>query len=384
MAHRRARIAFSKEDRRELWSRWKSGESISDIARALSREPGTVHSFLSARGGIAPAERQRGARALSTSEREEVSRGLSAGLSIRAIARRLERSPSTVSREVNRNNGRRHYRAIKADERAWSRARRPKLCKLALHPRLNHLVATKLALDWSPEQVAGWLKNTFPERLDMNVSHETIYRTLFVQTRGTLRRELLAHLRSGRMMRRSRAASTGGQARGSIKDAVSIHKRPPEAEDRAVPGHWEGDMISGSGNTHIATLVERRSRFTLLVKLRGKDAPTVGRAVARKIRQLPRELRRTLTWDRGPEMAQHKAITVATNVRVFFCDPKSPWQRGTNENTNRLLRQYFPKGTPLDGFSQAELNAIARRLNQRPRRTLSFASPAQSFARVLP
>lgn len=317
-------------------------------------------------------------------EREEISRALSAGLSIRAIAKRLGRAASTVCREVNRNRGRFRYRAMKADAQAWSRARRPKLCKLALHPRLRQVVAAKLALDWSPEQIAGWLRITFPESPEMYVSHETVYRTLFVQARGVLKRELIDHLRSNRMMRRARASRTTGQARGRIVDAVSIRARPPEAQDRAVPGHWEGDMISGSANTHIATLVERRSRLTLLVKLPGKDAPTVARAIARKIQRLPAELRRTLTWDQGPEMAQHKALTLAAKIQVYFCDPKSPWQRGTNENTNRLLRQYFPKGTRLDGFSQAELDRVARRLNQRPRKTLRYSSPVQIFQQALP
>jgi IS30 family transposase len=375
---------FSVEERGELWRKWKSGSSVSDIARALGREPGTVHSFLSASGGIARPPRQRNERALSLHEREEVSRGLSAGLSIRTIARGVGRAPSTVSREVARNGGRRRYRAAKADARAWSLSRRPKLCKLRQRPRLQRLVAEKLRLDWSPEQVSGWLKLRFPGQGAMQVSHETIYRTLFIQARGALEYELVRHLRSRRMMRRARTSTRSGQSRGQIVDAVSIRDRPAEAEDRAVPGHWEGDMITGARNTHIATLVERRSRLTLLVKLPAKDAPTVARAVARRVRQLPTELRRTLTWDRGPEMAQHRRFSIATDVKVYFCDPQSPWQRGTNENTNRLLRQYFPKGTPLDGFSQAALNGIARRLNQRPRKTLGFLSPAAVFDRTLP
>jgi len=343
-----------------------------------------VHSFLSAAGGIAQLPRRRSKHALSLAAREEVSRGLCAGWSIRAIARQVGRPPSTVCREIARNGGRRRYRAALADSRAWDQARRPKDCKLRQHRRLCALVDKKLRLDWSPEQVAGWLRRQFPNREGMQVSHETIYRTLFVQARGALKFELVRHLRSRRMMRRGRTATRSGQTRGQIIDAVSIRDRPAEVEDRAVPGHWEGDMITGSNNTHISTLVERTSRLTLLVKLPGKDAPTVARAVARKVRQLPADLRRTLTWDRGPEMAQHRSFSVATDVKVYFCDPQSPWQRGTNENTNRLLRQYFPKGTPLDGFSQADLNGIARRLNERPRKTLAFRSPASVFHRVLP
>ena len=384
MAHAGIRRVFTAVERAELWRRWKDGSSVSDVARALGREPGTVHSFLSAAGGIAESPRRRSKRALSLAEREEVSRGLCAGWSIRAIARQVGRPPSTVCREIARNGGRRRYRAALADSRAWGQARRPKVCKLRQQIRLRALVDKKLRLDWSPEQIAGWLKRQFPNREEMQVSHETIYRTLFVQARGALKYELVRHLRSRRMMRRGRTATRSGQTRGQIIDAVSIRDRPAEVEDRAVPGHWEGDMITGSNNTHIATLVERTSRLTLLVKLPGKDAPTVARAVARKVRQLPAELRRTLTWDRGPEMAQHRRFSVATDVKVYFCDPQSPWQRGTNENTNRLLRQYFPKGTPLDGFSQADLNGIARRLNERPRKTLAFRSPASVFHRVLP
>lgn len=384
MPHRSLRLNFSAIDKAELWRRWKAGNSISDIGRAIGRKPGTVHSFLSEVGGIAPQPRTRSRRILSLEEREEVSRGISAGLSVRRMARNLKRAPSTVSREVARNGGRCRYRATNADSRAWRKARRPKLCKLAYELPLQDVVGRKLGLDWSPEQVAGWLKLTYPGNETMNVSHETIYRTLFVQSRGALKRSLVDHLRSRRMMRRARTATRGGQPRGQIIDSVSIRERPAEAEDRAVPGHWEGDMLSGADNTHIATLVERRSRVTLLVKLPGKDAPTVARAVARKIRQLPRELRRTLTWDRGPEMAQHKKLSIATDVQVYFCDPQSPWQRGTNENTNRLLRQYFPKGTRLDGFSQVELNKIARRLNERPRKTLEYRSPAIAFGQMLP
>jgi IS30 family transposase len=303
---------------------------------------------------------------------------------MRSIAASLGRPPSTVSREIARNGGRRRYRAADAEAQAWRTARRPKQCKLARHPRLRHLVATKLRLDWSPEQIAGWLGRAFPGDVDMQVSHETIYKSLFVQARGVLERELLRHLRSRRVMRCARNASTAGQQRGRIVDAVSIRERPAEVEDRAVPGHWEGDLLSGANNSHIATLVERYSRFTKLVRVKGKDSASVVDGLSRQIRTLPADLRRTLTWDRGTELAQHHRFSVATDVKVYFCDPSSPWQRGTNENTNGLLRQYFPDGTDLSEYSQRDLNDIARRLNQRPRKTLGFLSPAEKLESVLP
>jgi len=311
-------------------------------------------------------------------EREEISRGLAAGRSMRAIAGGLHRSPSTVSREIARHGGRTGYRAAEADATAWHGARRPKRCRLARYPRLQRLVAEKLRLEWSPEQIAGWLARTFPQDETLRVSHETIYRSLFVQTRGVLKRELRTHLRSHRVMRHAKNATTKGP-RGQIIDAVSIRERPAEVEDRAVPGHWEGDLIAGSKNTHIATLVERQSRFTLLVKVAGKDSQTVVSALTHQVKHLPATLRQSLTWDRGMELAQHKRFTLDTNFRVYFCDPRSPWQRGTNENTNRLLRQYFPKGTDLSIYTQADLNAVALRLNQRPRKTLGFQTPADKL-----
>jgi len=298
---------------------------------------------------------------------------------MRAIALSIGRAASTVSREIARNGGVEKYRATVADEAAWERARRPKRCRLAIASRLRRVVSTKLRLKWSPEQISGWLKQEYPHDEDMHISHETIYRTLFIQARGALKRELQTHLRTRRKMRRSQKATTRGQPRGQIIDAVSIRERPAEIEDRAVPGHWEGDMISGSNNTHIATLVERQSRFTMLVKLGGKDTETVVTALIKQVRHLPSELRKSLTWDRGMEMARHKEFSVATDFDVYFCDPQSPWQRGTNENTNRLLRQYFPKKTDLSPYSQADLNRVALQLNQRPRKTLDFASPAERF-----
>jgi len=326
-----------------------------------------------------PALRKRSSRALTLAEREEISRGIRAEVSIRKIAAGLGRSPSTISREVARHGGLYKYRAALADASAWDRAKRPKPCCLAANPKLRRQVARKLQLKWAPQQISGWLKLQYPDDKTMQVSHETIYRSLFIQARGVLKAELMKHLRTRRMMRRSKKASAKEQPRGRIIDAVSIRERPAEAEDRAVPGHWEGDLLSGSSNTHIATLVERHSRFTILVKVRGKDTESVVSALSKQVRKLPAELCRSVTWDRGMELAKHKKFTVDTGVQVYFCDPQSPWQRGTNENTNGLLRQYFPKGTSLASYSQADLNRIALQLNQRPRKTLDFMTPADKL-----
>ena len=369
--------------KKELWERWRAGESISDIAQALQKPPGSIHGMLEATGGFSPLQRRRRRGALTPAEREEISRGLATGESLRAIARRLGRPASTVCREVNRNGGRRNYRATKADERAWEKARRLKRCLLATNERLRDMVARKLREDWSPQQISGWLKREYPDEEVMHISHETIYRTLFVQARGALKRELLAHLRSKRMMRKGRRASTAGQPRGQIKEAVSIRERPPEVEDRAVPGHWEGDLLSGSRNTHLATLVERSSRFVMLVRVGGKDTETVVAALSEQTRRLPKNMIDTLTWDRGPEMAAHNSFTVATDVSVYFCDPKSPWQRGKSENTNRLLRQYLPRKTDLSVHSQDDLDLIALKLNSRPRKTLGYSTPAATLAEAV-
>jgi IS30 family transposase len=330
-------------------------------------------------GGIPPRARRRSERHLALHERETISRGLSAGRSVRAIAVELGRPPSTVSREVKRNGGRDAYRAARADERAWSQARRYRWNKLQLNEHLLSTVAAKLQLDWSPEQIAGWLKRRYPDNPDMHISHETIYRSLFLQTRGELKRELTAHLRRARFMRRSRLANDSGH-RGRIADGISIRERPADVEDRAIPGHWEGDLLVGDRDSCIATLVERSSRFTLLVKIAGRDSKTVTAAIAKQVQKLPLEIRRSLTWDRGAEMTRHKDFKIATDLQVYFCDPYSPWQRGSNENTNGLLRQYFPKGEPVDVYTQAELNLVARRLNGRPRKTLGFKSPAESLS----
>ena len=366
-----------------MWRRWKDGHSLSEIARALGRAQPSVWAIVSGHGGFRPEPRRRSDRVLSLSDREEISRGLSAHLSLREIARELGRAPSTVTREVARNGGPASYRASSADAAAWRRARRPKVAKLATNLSLQHLVAEKLAQDWSPEQISGWLRRERRDEPDMQVSHETIYKTLFVQARGVLKKELLGHLRTHRLYRRSVKATTEGQCRGQIIGGISIRERPPEVEDRALPGHWEGDLLAGSKNTHIATLVERQSRFTMLVKVDGKDTANVVSALIRQVRKLPVELRKSLTWDRGTEMALHRQFSLATNFKVYFCDPQSPWQRGTNENTNRLLRQYFPKKTSLDGFSQQELDAVALRLNQRPRKTLAFDTPAANLQSIV-
>ena len=372
---------WSGGERVEMWRRYKAGESLRSIGRALGRKCGTIFAELVPSGGIV-SQRQRSARVLSLAEREEISRGLAAQASIRSIAKALGRAPSTVSREVRRHGGKYHprerYRARTADGRAWKRARRAKRCRLALNHRLQELVAGKLQLDWSPEQISAWLKMQFPDDESMRVSHETIYRTLFVQARGALKKELLGHLRGKRRIRRSRVARKK-DGRGQIADAISIRERPAQIEDRAVPGHWEGDLLLGAKNSHMATLVERQSRFTTLIKLQSRDTDAVVGALARHILKLPTELRGSLTWDRGREMKHHKDFTVATDVKVYFCDPSSPWQRGTNENTNGLLRQYFPKGTDLSGYSQAYLDKIAMRLNQRPRKTLGFKTPADKL-----
>ena len=377
------RPGLSASQKAELWKRWKEGQSLSDIGRALHKVPASIYGVVRSQGGFAPPIRRRSRLALSLSEREEISRGVASCSSIRSIAESISRSPSTVSREIQRHGGLKKYRASEADLNAWDRGSRPKKCRLARHFKLRNAVASKLKLDWSPEQISGWLKVEFPHDALMRVSHETIYRSLFIQARGVLKKALIGHLRSGRLMRHSKFASTKGQTRGQIVDGISIRDRPAEIEDRAIPGHWEGDLITGSNNTHIATLVERQSRYTMLIKVAGKDTATVVSALSKQVRKLPATLRRSLTWDRGTELAQHKRFTVATNVQVYFCDPKSPWQRGTNENTNRLLRQYFPAGTELSGYSQAALNKIAQRLNQRPRKTLGYQTPANKLNRTL-
>lgn len=376
---RRFRRGFSVAERTELWDRWQRGESMKAIGRAFGKPSSSIYFQLSPHGGIRPAPRRRSRLALTLSEREEISRGIVAQRSIRSMALFLGRSPSTVSREVRRNGGYDRYRAAEADEQAWVRAHRPKRCKLAKHPALRRAVARKLGLNWSPEQIAGWLKRAHPGEGSYQVSHETIYRSLFVQSRGVLKKELLQHLRSKRTNLRSKHIGQKGEGQGQIKDIISIRERPASVEDRAVPGHWEGDLITGSKNSYIATLVERHTRYVMLAKVTGKDTQTVVCALIKQAKKLPTELYKSLTWDRGKELSDHRRFSLETDIVVFFCDPRSPWQRGSNENTNGLLRQYFPKGTDLSVYSQADLNKVARQLNERPRKTLEFETPAEKF-----
>jgi IS30 family transposase len=375
---------LSAAEKGEIWRRWRQGQTFVEIAAALQRGLSAPHYLIVKHGGFAPAPRRRSSRHLSIAEREEISRALARGESLRRIARGLGRPASTISREVRRHGGRVCYRAESAEVRARALGTRPKPCKLACQAALRVAVARKLCLKWSPEQIAEWLKRRYPGRTAMHVSHETIYRSLFIQARGLLKKELLSHLRAGHRYRRRRQASTvAQQSLGPIPAAISIRERPAEVEDRAVPGHWEGDLIVGSNNSYIATLVERRSRFVLLAKVEDRSTATVVAALTRKMRRLPRELRLSLTWDRGSEMAQHGEFTLATNIQVYFCDPQSPWQRGSNENTNGLLRQYFPKGTDLSVHSQRHLDAVARQMNGRPRETLGFRCPAEALAETL-
>ncbi len=362
--------------RAEFWQRYKAGESVLGIINALGQQRANIYRVLEATGGIPPVVRTRSQRVLQFSEREEISRGLAAGDSFRKIAKRLDRAASTVSQEVDRHGGRRCYRAARADEEAWHSARRPKQCLLSQNRTLQQIIAVKLQQDWSPQQIAGWLREHYPGHPEMWVSHETIYRSLFVQARGALKKELIGHLRTKRRFRRSRHATYRGQGRGTIIDAVSIRDRPAEVEDRAVPGHWEGDLVEGSRGTYIATLVERQSRFVMLVKLSEKRTDAVVDALIKAVRKLPVALRKSLTWDRGAELASHAVFTVATDVKVYFCDPSSPWQRGSNENMNGLLRQYYPKGADLSEVTQAQLDLVAKKLNTRPRATLHWKTPA--------
>ena len=372
------RRRLSAEEKGEIWQRWKKGESLAAISRALSRTPPPIGQLVCRAGGIAPALRRRRPDALTLADRENISRGIAAQKSIRAIARAIGRPPSTVSRELNRNGKKDAYRAVQADQEAFVRARRPKHCKLKLNSRLRDIVARKLSNDWSPQQIAGWLKRQFGGSRSYQVSHETIYRSLYIQARGVLKAELHKHLRQRRRYRKPNGIQS--ERRGAIPDLVSISVRPPEAEDRALPGHWEGDLIEGTCSSCIATLVERSTRYVALVKVNSKKTSEVVEKLTRQAKDIPQELYKSLTWDRGAELKQHKRFSLATGVEVYFCDPQSPWQRGSNENTNGLLRQYFPKGTNLSVHSQAHLNKIARKLNERPRKTLDFETPADRFA----
>jgi IS30 family transposase len=376
----RPRIYYTESQKALMWERWQKGDSLQQIAQLFDRNHSSVQGILVQTGGIRPAQRRRSRLALTLAEREEISRAVAAGHSIRSTASVLGRAPSTISREIQRNGGQQCYRASQADQAAWDRAQRPKMCKLVKNRGLASVVAGRLQSLWSPEQIAGWLKRTYPDDETHQVSHETIYRSLFIQARGALKKELLQHLRRTRVMRRSRHHTQKTANHGRITDAVSISERPATTEDRALPGHWEGDLLFGDRNSQIATLVERHTRYVMLVKVAGTDTETVINALIKNARKLPQELYKSLTWDRGKEMAAHKRFTLATDIKVYFCDPHSPWQRGTNENTNGLLRQYFPKGNDLSGYSQAKLNGVARKLNDRPRKTLNYETPAERFS----
>ena len=372
---------FSAEDRETIWNMREAGVPVQRIAKHLGRQNSSLRMFIADHGGTRPTARERSELRLSLEEREEISRGLAAELSIRSIAAGLERSPSTVCREVNANGGRKKYRALQADRGAQKRALRPRRAKLSQCRRLRGTVERKLEALWSPQQISAWLAETYPDNPEMQVSHETIYQSLFVQSRGALRKELHACLRTGRAMRRAKAYTKGGVGQGQLSNMVMISERPAEVKDRAVPGHWEGDLIFGKRMTTIGTLVERHSRYLILLKLpNGHGAEAVRKAMTKRILTLPAQLRRSITWDQGKEMAEHVQFTVDTGVQIYFCDPKSPWQRGSNENTNGLLRQYLPKSADLSQCTQRELDAIARSLNTRPRQTLGWVTPSKAFA----
>ncbi|ELM3618381.1 IS30 family transposase [Aeromonas sobria] len=369
---------FTAKEKAFVFDLWKRGTGFSDIAKILDSKPGTIFTMLRDTGGIKPTERRRAVAHLTLSEREEIRAGLSAKMSIRDIARALNRSPSTISREVQRSRGRRYYKAVDANNRANRMAKRPKACLLERNSRLRELVLEKLELKWSPEQISGWLKRTMPRQKAMQISAETIYKTLYFRSRSALHHLLVKHLRRSHSLRHGKRHTRKGE-RGTINivNGISIHERSRHIDNRRTFGHWEGDLVSGTNNSHIATLVDRKSRYTIILKLSGKDAGSVNQAITEKFKTLPRKLRQSLTWDRGMELAKHLEFTANTGVKVYFCDPQSPWQRGTNENTNGLIRQYFPKKTCLAQYSQQELDTVAAQLNSRPRKILKFKTPKE-------
>jgi IS30 family transposase len=367
-----------------IWVRLKAGQAAKPAARGLGLSTGTIRSYLIRCGGIAPVARRRAVGRLSLLEREEISRGLASGLSLRVIAAGLGRAPSTISREVAAHGGRKSYRAARADVQAWQSATRPKRCRLAERRELRDIVEVKLRRRWSPQQISGWLKRTYPNDPEMQVSHESIYRTLFVQSRGALKQELTQYLRTGRVLRRPKGVRLP-DGRGGRPNTLHISERPAEAQDRAVPGHWEGDLVFGKGMSPVATLVERSTRYLMLVALPegNHKADAVADALATAVQTLPSHLAKSLTWDLGHEMAQHQRFSGQTGMTVYFCDPKSPWQRGSNENTNGLLRQYLPRRLDFRQLTQADFDTIATELNDRPRQTLDFKTPSQALAEVL-
>ena len=373
---------MTEERKARIWELWRQGLAMSTIAKNIAKPPATVYSYLLYHGGITPTARVRRTASLSFDERETISRSLASGHSSRHISRILGRAASTISREVSRNGGREKYRANLAEKAFIKKSLRPKPCLLAQNRELRNIVADKLALDWSPQQISGWLKNNSCHNAKgLRVSHETIYKSLFIQTRGIFKAELKKHLRTKRMFRHAKNHKSG--SRGQIADAISISQRPHEVEDRAIPGHWEGDLLIGAGNSAIITLVERHSRFTVLCKIPNRSSQAVVQSLICQMKKLPSQVLKSLTWDRGQELSAHRAFSVATDMEVYFCDPRSPWQRGSNENTNGLLRQYFPKGSEVATYAQEQLDEIAAKLNTRPRKTLDFETPAEVFHKAL-
>lgn len=374
---KREKRTFTPEEKELVFRLWKQGTGFSDIGRVLQAAPGTVFTALRENGGIKPRPISRNKQHLTLEEREEIRVALSAKMSLRAIARMLKRSPSTISREVARNRGRRYYKAVDADNRAKRMAKRPKLGVLELNPKLRQMVMSKLELKWSPEQISGWLKAKYSRKQNMQVSYETIYRSMYVRSKSIIHHSYTRYLRRSKPMRHSRYhRRSGNRSFTNIINGVSIHERSKNIEHRKSIGHWEGDLVSGSKNTHIATLVDRKSRYTIILKLKGKDAESVHTALVAMFKQMPAKYRKSLTWDRGMELAKHAELTKEVGIPVYFCDPQCPWQRGTNENTNSLVRQYFPKKTDLSPHSQQRLNEVAKELNERPRKTLKFKTPS--------
>lgn len=374
---KRAKRTFTQDEKDLVFRLWKQGSGFSDIGRILNAAPGTVFTALRETGGIKPNPRKRNKQHLTLEEREEIRVALSAKMSLRAIARMLNRSPSTISREVARNRGRRYYKAVDADNRAKRMAKRPKLGILERNPELRKIIMDKLELKWSPEQISGWLSVEYSRRKYMQVSHETIYKSIYVRAKSIIHHSFTQYLRRGRPMRHSRYhRRSGDRSFTNIVNGVSIHKRSKNIDNRKSLGHWEGDLVSGSRNTHIATLVDRKSRFTIILKLAGKDAESVHTALLAAFKQMPAEYRKSLTWDRGMELAKHAELTKEIGIPVYFCDPQCPWQRGTNENTNSLIRQYFPRKTDLSPHSQEQLNDVATQLNERPRKILKYKTPS--------